>query len=86
MSLPAEHAGKKSQLTWKNLDNDPFPEGVFELDGNVRLLDIESTHSVSALSELDSCRRLTALGALPDSAKAGCAKSETAAASPDAGH
>jgi hypothetical protein len=86
-SLPA-----KSKLEWKNLDSDPFPEGVFESEGSVRLFDIESAHSISALSELDSCRKLKELGALPESAKSGCASREAAAtAGPasttgDAGH
>lgn len=88
LALPAEHLGKKATLTWKNLDADPYLEGIYALGPDVRLLDVENAHGVTAVSELESCRRLTALGALPDSAKAGCVAREAAAKAspaPDAG-
>jgi hypothetical protein len=78
LGLGNEKGTAKPTLTWKNVDNDPFPEGLLELDGTVRLLDVVSSTHVTALDELDSCRRLSALGALPDAAKAGCATREAA--------
>jgi hypothetical protein len=78
---------KTTKVSWKNLDDDPFPEGILEHDGSVRLLDVVSAHNVSQLDEADSCRRLIDAKALPESGKASCATRLAAlSAAPDAGH